>query len=158
MKLFMINIGGKTHHSTIEIHDIQFVVAETIEETYDIIKERWFGRSLHIDSYKVIEGVEGYRVKIVKEPTADKKLFLVNVGGYLEDEMMEQHKTQLMVCDDLSHAKSRAGDELFSNLELEHIDNITDIENTLEGHYIKLEYDGKTYDTKPTWFGYKKLS
>lgn len=160
MKLFMINVGGKAEYSNIEIHDVQFVVADSIEETFDVIKKRWFGieKSLHIDSYKIIEGVEGYKVKIISESSDSKKLFLVNVGGYIDGDMTEKHKTQLMVCDDLSHARSRASGELFSDLNLEHIDNVIDIGSTIEEYSIQLEHDGENYDTKPTWYGFMKLS
>ena len=43
MKLFVIYIGGTHEKSLIELHDMRFVVANTIEETYDALRQSWWG-------------------------------------------------------------------------------------------------------------------
>ena len=56
-KLFMVYLGGSAPKANIEVHDIQFVVADKIEDTYDQLKSNWFGNitGLHLDSYKEIK-------------------------------------------------------------------------------------------------------
>ncbi len=39
MKLFIIYIGGTHENAFIEVHDMRFVIAKTIEDTYDSLKK-----------------------------------------------------------------------------------------------------------------------
>ena len=59
-KLFMIHLGGKAKGALIEVHDVQFVIAEKIEDCERSLRDHWYGLDLkcHIDSYKVIENVK----------------------------------------------------------------------------------------------------
>jgi len=43
MNLFVIYVGGKTETSLIEVHDIHFALGEKIEDTYDQIRNQWWG-------------------------------------------------------------------------------------------------------------------
>ena len=43
MKLFAIYIGGEFEGANIELHDMRFVVAPSIAETYDELKRQWWG-------------------------------------------------------------------------------------------------------------------
>lgn len=54
MKLFAIYIGGAHKKSLIELHDMRFVIANTIEETYDTLRQSWWGipASLHLKPFK----------------------------------------------------------------------------------------------------------
>ena len=51
MNLFVIYIGGQTEKSLIELHDMRFIIAPKIEDTYDELKKSWLGtpESLHLD-------------------------------------------------------------------------------------------------------------
>lgn len=40
-KLFVIGIGGSVSKANIEVHDVQLVIADSIENTYEILKEDW---------------------------------------------------------------------------------------------------------------------
>ena len=53
-KLFLVYLGGRTPKSNIELHDVQFVAGETIEDTFEQPRQRWFARvkGLHLDSYR----------------------------------------------------------------------------------------------------------
>ncbi len=50
-KLFVIYIGGSHEKSFIEMYDMQFMVANPIEETYDELRKSWRGtsKSLHLE-------------------------------------------------------------------------------------------------------------
>ena len=80
--LFMINIGGSTEKSNIEVHDILFVSAQSFESTYEIIKNAWYGTkdSLHIDSYKVLKEIDGFNLELLDKTTL-LRVYLVIYGG-----------------------------------------------------------------------------
>ena len=62
VKLFMVYLGGMSLGANIEIHDVQFVAAQTIEDTYPLLRKHWYGtpKGLHLDSYKDLMGTDGY--------------------------------------------------------------------------------------------------
>ncbi|MBF7015511.1 DUF1543 domain-containing protein, partial [Novosphingobium sp. HR1a] len=70
MKLFAIYIGGEFPGANIEVHDLRFVVANTIEETYAALRRDWWGvpRSLHIDCWAQITHADGHDVSLRSEP------------------------------------------------------------------------------------------
>lgn len=61
MKLFVIYIGGAHEQSLIELHDMRFIVADTIEETYKTLRKSWWGipSSLHLDAWGVLNYADG---------------------------------------------------------------------------------------------------
>lgn len=111
MKLFAIYIGGEMEGANIELHDMRFVVAPSIAETYDELRRQWWGvpKSLHIDCWAEIDHADGYDVSLRSEPfTGPERLYYVNLGGYVADEFLEKHKNVFVVADTLPNAKSRA--------------------------------------------------
>ena len=52
--LYLVVLGGKAKRANIELHDVSWVVGSKIEDTFDFLRNDWFGSSkgLHIDSYK----------------------------------------------------------------------------------------------------------
>lgn len=111
MKLFAIYIGGEMAGANIELHDMRFVVAPSITETYDELRRQWWGipKSLHIDCWAEIDQVDGYDVVLRPEPFAGpERLYYVNLGGYAEGEFLEKHKNVFVVADTLPQAKARA--------------------------------------------------
>ena len=66
----------------IELHDVQFAVTDTIENAYFELLDKWFGKKekMHIDSYIILDVVDGYEVNLSKE-TADQKekLYFINI-------------------------------------------------------------------------------
>ncbi|RZJ93987.1 MAG: DUF1543 domain-containing protein [Novosphingobium sp.] len=111
MKLFAIYIGGEHPRANIEVHDIRFIVAPTIEATHEALKAQWWGRpgSLHIDCWSEITHADGHAVSLRPEPSdgADK-LYYVNLGGYDGAEFTERHRNVFVVADSLPAAKARA--------------------------------------------------
>lgn len=111
MKLFAIYVGGEHPRANIEVHDIRFVVAPSIEETHRDLLDQWWGRagSLHIDCWSEITQADGYEVSLRPEPfQGAARLYYVNLGGYDGVEFAEKHRNVFVVADTLAGAKSRA--------------------------------------------------
>lgn len=112
MKLFAIYIGGSTTTSLIELHDMRFVIAPAIEDTYDELKRDWWGtpESLHIDCWGELKSADGYNITLREHPQEgfDQKLYFVNLGGYDPTEFSELHKNVFVVAPTESKAKVKA--------------------------------------------------
>ena len=65
--LFLVVLGGKSEKANIEIHDVRWVIGSKIEDTFDVLRKDWFGsqKGLHIDSYKKIICVDGYKINLI---------------------------------------------------------------------------------------------
>ena len=116
-------LGGRANKANIELHDVRWVLGSTIEDTYDELKRDWFGtiEGLHIDSYKKINYVDGYRITLkniennkLKENkfycvnNTRKNLWFVNIGGYDPSSMQEKHEFGLVVASSKLEAKNIA--------------------------------------------------
>ncbi|EEZ93449.1 DUF1543 domain-containing protein [Legionella longbeachae] len=111
MKLFVIYIGGTHPRSLIEVHDIRFIVAENLEQTYEFLKTSWWGtpKSLHIDAWGVLTQADGYDISFSEQEThATQKLFFVNLGGYDNAMFTELHKNIFLVAKNENEAKTKA--------------------------------------------------
>ncbi len=111
MKLFAIYIGGELEGANIELHDMRFVVAPSIADTYEELRRQWWGipKSLHIDCWAEISEVDGYAVTLRPEPfTGPEKLYYINLGGYDAGDFQEQHKNVFLVASSVPEAKRRA--------------------------------------------------
>ena len=66
--LYLVVIGGKAPKANIELHDVRWVVGSKIEDTYDDLRTNWFGsiEGLHIDSYKKIYSIDGFKINLIK--------------------------------------------------------------------------------------------
>lgn len=111
MKLFAIYVGGEIEGANIELHDMRFVVAPSIGDTYDELRRQWWGipKSLHIDCWAELSHVDGYDVELRPEPfLGPEKLYYINLGGYDSGEFLEKHKNVFLVAITLTDAKKRA--------------------------------------------------
>ena len=162
-KLFVIGIGGSISKANIEVHDVQLVIADSMEETYETLKRDWYGIRLHLDEYKVLTGADGYAIQIKEYPqNIELSLFFVNMGGYLKGLFGEQHEYGFFVAQTEEEAKEKAKKELLKNVENRHVDRIFNVESCLKfangkNASIHLIPDGKTYCLNPDWSGYKIL-
>jgi len=163
-KLYMINIGGSTTYSNIEVHDILFVVASTIKETYDLVREAWYGskESLHIDSYKELISIDGYELDITNtKVNADKtgKLFMIIYGGHKPGEFSESHRIHFIVANTKNQAESKANQELARFKPMDHVDSVCDVQKVLLGEkgMITFKETNVAFDEVPDWNGYIKL-
>ena len=64
--LFLVVLGGRAEMANVELHDVRWVVGSKIEDTYDVLRKNWFGtlEGLHIDSFKKINYVDGYKISL----------------------------------------------------------------------------------------------
>ena len=111
MKLFAVYVGGEHPRANIELHDMRFVVARSIRETYDELRKQWWGApdSLHVDCWAEVDHADGYDVELKPEPFSGReKLYYVNLGGYDESDFLEKHKNVFVVARTLADAKTRA--------------------------------------------------
>jgi hypothetical protein len=111
VKLFAIYIGGEHPRANIEVHDVRFVVAASIQATYDQLRADWWGTpgTLHVDCWAEIDHVDGYDVTLRAEsPTGQDRLYFVNLGGYDGRDFAEQHKNMFVVATSVADAKTRA--------------------------------------------------
>ncbi|KTC84955.1 DUF1543 domain-containing protein [Legionella brunensis] len=149
MNLFVVYIGGSHPNSLIELHDIRFIVANSIEDTYDALRKSWWGipTSLHIDAWGILKYADGYDIQIseVQSQNNKNKLFFINLGGYDQKQFTELHKNIFVVAADEIEAKQKALMQI-SDWESPHRDYLYEVDNLLnlnlllkkEGYYLQL--------------------
>jgi hypothetical protein len=163
--LYMISLGGKVKGCNLEVHDVQFVAANHVDESVELLKNNWYGLAdkLHMDSYKVINGADGYAVRLTQEkPESNKHLFFVHLGGYKKDSTQELHDVGLFIGETLQEVKERALKEMrVADIE-NHVDSIVCVETCMlssdgEPYFVELSESHEVYDRAPDWFGYRRL-
>jgi len=114
---------------------MRFVIADSIEDTYDSLRKSWWGKpsSLHLDAWGVVDWADGYDILLKKEKRTDpneNQLYFVNLGGYDSNQFTELHKNILLVAKDKVEAKAKAIQQL-SKWESPHRDYLFEVENTI---------------------------
>ncbi len=183
--LYLVVVGGRSPKANIELHDVRWVIGSKIEDTFDQLRNDWFGSAngLHIDSYKKIDSIDGYRIFIrekenrelknkifKKEKTSNKKLWFVNIGGYDPSSMQEKHEFGLLVASTSSEAKNKAKSKWLIDCKQKHKDDIsviksfTDVDNcevikNIKNWEIDLIPEDNYVEPKsiPDWFGYMRI-
>jgi len=179
LSLFIVVLGGRSLKSNIEIHDVRWVLGETIEDTFPELRKQWLGKQsgLHIDSYKCIKYVDGYEIVLSKSNKDslisgridDFSLWFVNLGGYNPKKMYEEHEFNLIVAKKAIEAKKKAKKNWESNLQSKHNDDYSGI-NYLEQvddlHPIKIKNweinlrpdpEERSEKMIPDWYGYMRI-
>lgn len=111
MKLFAVYVGGRAKGANIEVHDMRFIVAETIGKTYAALRRQWWGlpETLHLDAWAELSQADGYAVTLKPEPsTGAEKLYYVNLGGYEHGNFTELHHNMFVVAESEQKAKRKA--------------------------------------------------
>ena len=165
MNLFMISLGGKAAHSTIEIHDVKFVLANNLEDCIEVLKKSWDGvvAHLHLDTYLKVQAITGYDVVISEQPlTTSKRLYFVCLGGYDENNFSELHKLALVGAKDLASAKQQAYQQLELDAKKWHLDEINEVEKIVlntsnQKCFINLIENHQKIALKPDWYGYYRI-
>ena len=181
LSLFIVVLGGRSIKSNIEIHDVKWVLGETIEDTFPELKKQWLGKinGLHIDSYKVIKYIDGYKILIsesnknnsIKEKNIENEsLWFVNLGGYNPKKMYEEHEFKLVVAKKAIDAKKKAKRGWDSKLKSKHHDDLSSIKDfdeideihcikKIKNWEIKLIPDQKkrSQELIPDWYGYMRI-
>lgn len=161
----MFYLGGKAGPSNIEVHDVQFAAARQPEEAWPLLRRAWFGDKdkLHVDGYCIITWADGHDVRL--RPGAaphGKRLYFVNVGGYLASTLAEQHAFGLFVAEDAAAAKQRALQELLVGVPIQHKDNLTSVDDCvllqeMAGWHVHLEKNPDGEPAVPAWQGYQPI-
>lgn len=145
--LFVVMLGGKHPRAKIEVHDVVFAIADSLEATYPQLRQGWFGNpaGLHIDAWMRVDGVEGWKVEL--SPLAplpgSPRLYFINLGGYEANTFGEAHHYLLVVAEDKNQAKSRAKQHMLKHWQQAHTDALLDVDDCLpidqvSGRYIHL--------------------
>lgn len=102
----MLILGCRPPGRNTEQHDVFFGIGTSLKDLLPGIKKFWKNAgTIHIDSYREINIVDGYRIRIVpKNNGSDKKLFFINLGGYKPGDMEEYHYKIVAVADDKGEA------------------------------------------------------
>lgn len=132
--LFLVVLGGRVATAHLELHDVRFVVGQTIDDTLPALRRQWFGsrRGLHLDSWMAVRFVDGYRVALRPEPFAGpQRLWFVNMGGYDPAQLAEQHAFGLFVASSPQAAKAAARRRLLPGLEQRHKDDLHGVDQAL---------------------------
>lgn len=148
-KLLAVYLGGRADRCNTELHDVVFVVGETIEGTYDQLMDKWFGDPLrlHIDSWMKLSVVDGYRISLAASPAkSDKKLYFINLGAYQPGEFTELHANAFLVASSETEVKQRAKSHLLRGALSVHTDDLYDVDDCLE----IAEVDGLHVHLEPT--------
>jgi len=140
--LYLVVLGGKAKKANIELHDVRWVVGSKIEDTYDTLRKDWFGssRGLHIDSYKKIQYIDGYKINLInvenhkiekkqleKKIKPKKNLWFVNIGGYNPTSMQEKHEFGLVIASSKLEAKNIAKSKWLMGCKKKHKDDIASL-------------------------------
>ena len=183
--LFLVVLGGRSPKANIELHDVRWVIGSKIEDTFDQLRNDWFGadNGLHIDSYKKIDSIDGYKINLInkesREPQnkiskkgriSNKKLWFVNIGGYDPNSMQEKHEFGLVVASSSSEAKNKAKSKWLIDCKKKHKDDIyvvedfTDVDDcevikNIGNWEIELIRNDNHVEEKniPDWFGYMRI-
>ena len=183
--LFLVVLGGRAKNANVELHDVRWVIGSRIEDTYDRLRSEWFGilEGLHIDSYKKINYVDGYKInlknvenkKIINnEPfnqnNTEKNLWFINIGGYDPSSMQEKHEFGLVVASSSQDAKNRAKLKWLKGYKKKHKDDLASLKNltTFDNSGIikkianweielTLENNFVEETNYPDWYGFKRI-
>ena len=183
--LYLVVLGGRAKLANVELHDVRWVIGSKIEDTFDALRNDWFGTNegLHIDSYKKIKYVDGYRItlkNIKKEKFKNNKningkytkkyLWFVNVGAYDPSSLQEKHEFGLVVASSKLEAKNMAKSKWLMGCEKKHKDDIASLKKLIDcddcklikkiGNWeIELTLGNNLIEesNKPDWYGYKRI-
>ena len=165
VQLFLVYIGGTAPGANIELHDVRFVAADSIEQTHEQLRQQWFGtvKGLHLDAYMQVNHIDGYGVSLHPAPQqSELKLFFVNFGGYYPNKIAEQHEFMLCVAPSAAAAKARAKTLLLTDAQSQHKDDLLELDDCfaleqLQGLYVHLTPSGQSQPMHPDWSGYEVI-
>ncbi|WP_409295780.1 DUF1543 domain-containing protein [Pseudomonas sp. KCJK8670] len=142
--LYIVMLGGRHPRARIEVHDVLFAQADSLEQTYPQLCQGWFGsrQGLHIDSWIEVSGVDHYRVEFSQAAPGsdDPRLFFINLGGYEDGVFGEAHRYLLVVARDKAEAKRLGKRRLQANWLKQHIDTVLEVDDCLPIEWVNGRY------------------
>ncbi|MBC9251624.1 hypothetical protein A9179_15230 [Pseudomonas alcaligenes] len=145
--LFIVMLGGKHPRASIEVHDVVFAIADSLEGTYAQLRQAWFGKpdGLHIDAWMAVDGVDGYRVELshLAPAPGSPRLYFLNLGGYRHGSFGEEHHYLLQVATDKREAKALGKRHMPGHWDKPHTDAVLEVDDCIpidcvDGRYIHL--------------------
>ncbi|QXI26996.1 DUF1543 domain-containing protein [Pseudomonas vanderleydeniana] len=145
--LWVVMLGGKHPRAKIEVHDVAFVQADSLADSYRQLRQDWFGSpaGLHIDAWMQVDGVERWKVGFSDlAPAPDSpRLFFINLGGYEAGVYGEAHRYLLVVAQDREQAKAKGKRQMLREWDKHHTDALLDVDDCLPidqvgGRYVEL--------------------
>ncbi|MDO7896047.1 DUF1543 domain-containing protein [Pseudomonas citrulli] len=145
--LYVVMLGGRHPRANIEVHDVVFVQADSLDQAYPQLREAWFGspKGLHIDSWLEVDGIDAYRVELshMAPGPGEPRLFFINLGGYEREVFGEAHRYLLVVARDKAQAKQLGKRRLPMDWLKPHTDAVLEVDDCLpvdwvNGHYVHL--------------------
>jgi len=116
-KLFFVILGATPAGRHTEQHDVFFGIGNSLGDLVPDMEKFWPGTKLHIDSWRTVTEVNGYRVNIVpadiNSASGTDRLFFLNLGGYKPGDMEEYHYKLLCVAGDKGAAIKQAKQTAF---------------------------------------------
>jgi hypothetical protein len=168
LNLYAVLLGGRALNCNIELHDVLFVVGQSLEELYPHLVNKWFGgitKSLHIDSSVELKYVDGHEIVIGThddETENDKHLYFANFGGYKEGFFGEIHEMNFYAASSRIEALAKAKKDLCVEMFQQHsddhliVDDLIKIDN-IGSYRIYLKPTTKVCDLQINSF-YRKLN
>ena len=153
-KLWMIGLGGSIKNANIEVHAMQHMIAEKVEDCYEDLIEIWYGDSLHLDSYTALEYIDGYKVDL--KGSSDKNLYMIVYGGYQKGVIDELHDYNYLLADSKEEAEKVAKSQYDKFPNMNHVDEIVDIFDNMGIRFGFIEGDYSFKDNE-TVFKHVKL-
>ncbi|MFV3402705.1 MULTISPECIES: DUF1543 domain-containing protein [Pseudomonas] len=145
--LYIVLLGGRHPRASIEVHDVLFAQADSLQHAYPQLRKGWFGsqQGLHVDAWMEVAGIDRYRVEFADAAPGpdDPRLFFINLGGYEANVFGEAHRYLLVVATNKAEAKQRGRRQLQANWSKPHTDAVLDVDDCLpvdsvNGRYVHL--------------------
>ncbi|MEG0859919.1 MAG: DUF1543 domain-containing protein [Pseudomonas sp.] len=145
--LYVVMLGGRHPRANVEVHDVVFAQADSLEQSYPQLRTAWFGSSkgLHIDSWLEAHGVDGYRIEFSQAAPRPRamRLFFLNLGGYERQVFGEAHRYLLVAATDKAAAKRLGKQRMVADWLKPHTDAVLDVDDCLPidlvgGRYVHL--------------------
>lgn len=145
--LFVVMLGGKHPRARIEVHDVVFAVADTLQAAYPQLRDGWFGnqKGVHIDAWMAVDGVDGWKVELSPlAPMADApRLYFINLGGYETHSFGEAHHYLLVVARNPQEATRLGKRQMLRQWSQAHTDGVMEVDDCLpidlvDGRYVHL--------------------
>jgi hypothetical protein len=171
--LWLVVLGGRAPGCHIELHDVRFVAAATIEAAIPELRRQWFGKreGLHLDAWMAVRAVDGWAVRLRCKPGAprDERLWFVNLGAYRPDSLAELHHFGLVVACTAAAAKAAAKRRWLRGALQQHKDDLVAVDDCLaleqlellggERWQVQLEPhpEGLSQPQVPDWCGYRPI-
>ncbi|MDB6442522.1 DUF1543 domain-containing protein [Pseudomonas sp. 21TX0197] len=145
--LYIVMLGGRHPRASIEVHDVLFAQADSLQQAYPQLRDAWFGspKGLHIDSWLEVDGIDSYRVELgqLAPGPDDPRLFFINLGGYEPGVFGEAHRYLLVVAQNKAQARQLGRQRMPADWLKSHTDAVLEVDDCLpvdlvNGRYVHL--------------------